>query len=391
MTIYLDNNATTAVHPRVLSAMEPFLREEFGNPSSLQYEKGRRARRALDQARETISRVINCEPDEILFTSGGSEANTQAILADTVRATSRRIVTSTIEHDSVRRACAYARLTGAPVGLIPVGMDGIVQLDPLRDALAASVALVTVMWANNETGVLQPVPSIAELAHAGGALAHVDAVQALGKIEIDLAAIPIDLLTLSAHKVHGPKGVGALFVRHGVEIGPRIFGGPQERGLRAGTENVAGIAGFAAACAMLLERTPADRERVRHLRDALEEGLLARCPGAVVFGDRGQRVGNTLLIGWPGIDAGEVLAELDRRGICASSGSACTSQDPEPSHVLSAMGIAPALARSAVRFSLSVETTAEEIARVLQEMQQVIAELATHGEVLAWARGDDDD
>jgi len=382
--IYLDNNATTGIHPRVFAAMEPYLRTEYGNPSSLQHEMGRRARRALVDARERVAALLHCRPEEILFTSGGSEANSHAIFGTPSRVDVRRIVTSPVEHDSIRRACIYAQIQGTLVETVPVDTDGIIRLDALAAALEVPASLVTIMWVNNETGVIQPIERVVELAHSRGALVHADGVQALGKLEVDLSSLSLDLMTLSAHKIHGPKGTGALFVRDGVDLEPRIFGGPQERGLRSGTENVAGIVGFGEACTLLLEQEPSTRDRVQTLRDRLEKGLLNRCPGAVVFGNSNHRVGNTLLVGWSGLEEDHILKELDRAGICASSGSACTSQDPEPSHVLMAMGVPPDLARGAVRFSLSGKTTEEEISTALETMEKIIGNLQTRTAAFAW-------
>jgi cysteine desulfurase len=390
MTIYLDNNATTGVHPRVFAAMEPYLRTKYGNPSSVQHEMGRQARRALMDAREKVAALIRCSPEEVLFTGGGSEANSQAVFGTPTRGSERRIVTSPIEHDSVRRACIYAQMHGVLVETVPVDAKGMVRLDALDAALEMPVSLVTIMWVNNETGVIQPIERVVELARSRGALVHSDGVQALGKLEVDLSALPLDLMTLSAHKVHGPKGVGALFVRNGVDLEPRIFGGPQERGLRSGTENVAGIVGFGEACALLLEREASAQERIRSLRDMLESGLLRRCPGAVVFGSREHRVSNTLLVGWEGLGEDDILKELDRVGIFASSGSACTSQDPEPSHVLMAMGVPLDLARGAIRFSLCEETTEGEIVTVLEAMEKIIGSLQMRSTALAW-EGDFED
>lgn len=376
--IYLDHNATTPVHPEVLEAMLPYFGPAFGNPSSVRYRLGRDAHLAVEEARESVANLLGCTPEEILFTSCGSEANTHAILGSGPQGRPHpRIVTSGIEHHCVLHACRWSRREGSSLVELPAGRDGVVSPAALEEALAAEPAsLVSVMWANNETGVVQPVAELAAVAKAHGALFHSDAVQAAGKVPIDLAPVPVDLLAISGHKLHAPKGVGALFVRSGVRLWPRIFGGEQERGLRAGTENVALIVGLGVACGLLLRERVEREGTLRRLRDRLEEGLLARCPGAVVHGRQAERLDNTLALGWEELHSDDLLKALDHQGICASSGSACASVQPEPSHVLIGMGVSPDLARGTLRFSLGPETTEAEIDRVIRVMESVVRDLA---------------
>lgn len=375
--IYLDHNATTPVLPEVLDAMLPFFGPSFGNPSSVRYRLGREAREAVEQSRADVAAMLGCAAEEILFTSGGSEANSQAILDSGPQGKPHhRIVTSGIEHHSVQHACRWSQRAGSRLAVLTVDGDGVLRREVLARSLAQEpTSLVSVMWANNETGVIQPVPELAAIARERGAVVHVDAVQAAGKVAIDLARVPVDLLSISAHKLGGPKGVGALFVRQGVALAPRIFGGGQERTLRSGTESVPLIVGLGKACE-ILRREPHDGESIRRRRDRLEEGLIAACPGAVVHGATAPRLHNTLAIGWPNLHSDELLEALDHEGICASSGSACASRQPEPSHVLLNMGVAPDLARGTIRFSLGKETTDEAIKRVIAVMEHAVRDLS---------------
>lgn len=382
-TIYLDYNATTPVHPEVLEAMMPYFTEVFGNPSSVRYELGRKANEALDEARFRVSLLLNCRTDEILFTSSGSEANTQAVLGSCPGGgLHSRIVTSGIEHPSVRNACRWARDWGSELVELAPNAAGFVPPEALSAALEQKASLVTLVWVNNETGVVQPIETLAALAKERGDLFHTDGVQAVGKLEIDLQRVPVDLLSLSGHKLRGPKGVGALFARQGTPLRPIIFGGEQqERGLRAGTQNVPLIVGLGKACEIKLREREAAKERERKLRDRLERALTARCPGAVVQGAASDRIPNTLCIGWRGLHSDELLKALDQNGICASSGSACTTLQLEPSHVLTSMGVDAELARGTLRFSLSPETTEAEIDRVAFVMERILQNLREELEV----------
>lgn len=404
MPIYLDHNATTPVASAVREAMEPFFQTQWGNPSSL-HRFGSSLRRHLESARASVAHLIGADPIEIVFTGCGTESNNLAIRGAWEAAATPRgaIVTSRVEHPSVREVCrvlgtaAPARARGArpslderegeggvtrrrleqssdaPADLIEIGVDaaGHLDLPSLQAALARRPILVSLMWANNETGVLFPIADIARLVKAAGALLHVDAVQAAGKIPIDLRTVPVDLLSLSGHKLNAPKGIGALFVRRGTRIQPQILGGGQEQGLRGGTPNVPYIAGFGAACELARSRLP-DMARVRALRDRLEQGLLAQCPEAIVNGDPTQRLPNTLNIRFPGMEGESLLLRLDDAGIAISTGSACSSGKQEPSHVLLAMGLSMRDANSALRFSLGDDNTEAEIDHAIAQTAAIV-------------------
>ncbi|MCE6958199.1 cysteine desulfurase NifS [Cereibacter sphaeroides] len=372
--VYLDNNATTRLLPEVLDAMMPFLTGEFGNPSSM-HAMGRAPARAVAGARRAVQELIGAEAEsEIVFTSGGSEADATAIrsalAADPAR---REIVTSTVEHAAVLGLCDHLeRHEGIKVHRIGVDAEGRLDIDAYRAALSPRVGLVTLMWANNETGTIFPVEGLAELAHGAGALFHTDAVQAVGKVPVSVRGTDIDMLSMSAHKLHGPKGAGALYLRKCVPFQPLIRGGKQERGRRAGTENIPAIAGFGRAAELALE---VDHVAMRLLRDRLEQGILARIPKARVLGDLRDRLPNTSCIAFDFAEGEAILMLLDRAGICVSSGAACASGSMEPSHVIRAMKVPFTAAHGAIRFSLSRETTAAEIDRVIEALPPIVAQL----------------
>lgn len=372
MQAYLDHNATTPPAPAVVDAMLPFFRERWANPSSL-HRAGASLRRDLDAARRQTAGLLGADPAEILFTSGATESNNLALLgAWEAGGRARRVITTTVEHPSVRNPCRHLRDLGATLVEIPVDHTGALDLDALRRELAAGPALVSIMGANNETGVLFPLVEIAAATHAAGALLHTDAVQMAGRVPIDVRALPIDLLSLSAHKFGGPKGIGALYRRRGTVLEPLLRGGAQEGGLRGGTANVPGIVGMGLACALARDHLEAMGTRVRALRDRLEAGLLARCPGAIVNGG-GARLPNTLNIRFRGIEGESLLYQLDDAGIAASSGAACSSGTRAPSAVLLAMGIPAAEATRAIRFSLGLENTAAEIDYAIEQTAALVA------------------
>jgi len=390
--IYLDNNATTAIDDHVRAAMLPYLAERYGNPSSV-HRFGQEARQAVERARFQVAGLLGCDPKEVLFTSGGTEADNAAlhgVLAEAAKAAgNRRILTSAVEHSAVREPLAWLARNGWQVTEIDVDSSGLLDLNQLEEELKrGGVALVTVMWANNETGVVLNVAAVGELAHRHGAVFHCDGVQAAGKIPVDLRTVPIDLLSLSAHKFHGPKGVGALYLRRGVRWSPFVRGGPQERERRGGTENVTGIVGMGTAAELAAaEFTPAGsaaapaapstETRIAALRDHLEHGLLQRIPECFVNGDPAHRVPNTTNIGFAGLEAEAILLLLSEQDLCASAGAACASGSLEPSHVLRAMKLPERIAHGAVRFSLSRYTTEEEIAQALEILPGIIARLRT--------------
>jgi cysteine desulfurase len=360
--LYLDNNATTPVDPRVLEAMLPYLRDSFGNPSSLHWY-GQRARAAVDEARTRVAALVGAEPAEIVFTASGSESDNMALRGAVARAggARRRLVTTSVEHHAVLHSARALAEEGVPVAVARVDGDGRLELDDLRAKLDDATLLVSVMLANNETGVLQPVAEAARLARERGALVHCDAVQAAGKTGLDVRALDVDLLTLSAHKLYGPKGVGCLYVRRGTKLAPLVRGGAQERNRRAGTENVAGIVGFGAAAELARSRLAEEAARVAALRDRLESQLLA-VAGALRNGSE-PRLANTANISFAGVDAEALVIALDLEGVAVSTGAACAAGGTEPSHVLKAMGFPPERVQSSLRLSLGRGTTEAEADR----------------------------
>jgi cysteine desulfurase len=369
--VYMDHNATTPVDPRVLDAMLPHLREQFGNPSSLHWF-GQRARAAVEEARAAVAALVGAEPADVVFTASGSESDNMALrgVAARARPPRQRIVVSAIEHHAVLNTAKALREEGVPVAVARASQSGLVDLDDLAGKLDATVALVSIMLANNETGVVQPVAEAARLARQHGALVHCDAVQGAGKIPVDLRGLDADLLTLSAHKIYGPKGVGCLCVRRGTPMAPLVRGGGQERNRRAGTENVAGIVGFGAAARLAAESLHQEAARVAALRDRLEARLLA-LPGAERNGE-GPRLPNTANVSFAGAEAEGLLIALDLEGIAVSTGAACAAGAVEPSHVLRAMGFAPERVQSSLRFSLGRSTTETDVDRAADVIALVL-------------------
>jgi len=372
--VYLDNNATTAVDPEVLAAMLPYLTESYGNPSSM-HRFGGQVAKAIQTAREQVADLLGALPTEIVFTSGGTEGNNTAIRSALAAFPDRRhIVTTQVEHACVLNLCKTLEKQGYRVTYLSVDRHGMLDLLELEAALTGDTAVVSTMYANNETGVIFPIEQIGQIVKSRGVLFHVDAVQAVGKIPISLHHSTIDFLTLSGHKFHAPKGVGALFVRRGVRFYPYLIGGHQERNRRAGTENVAGIVGLGKAAA-LAQSYLQQQGAVAALRDRLEQTLVAQIPDTVVNGQGSPRLPNTANIGFKYIEGEAILLMLDREGICASSGSACTSDSLEPSHVLQAMGLPHSVLHGSIRFSLSRYTTAADIDRVTAVMPEIVARL----------------
>jgi len=373
--IYADNNATTRVDPRVLESMLPFLGERYGNPSSI-HGFGGGISRVVELARERVAACLGAgQASEIVFTSCGTESNNTAIRsALATRKGRRRVITTRVEHPAVLTVARQLEREGYEVTCLPVDDRGRLDLRDLEAVLDEGVALVSIMTANNETGVLFPAEEAGRLAHRVDALFHTDAVQAVGKVPVDLAAGHVDLLSISGHKIHAPKGVGALYVRRGVRYRPFLLGGHQERGRRGGTENVPGIAALGRAAELALEHMDEERTRVAALRDRLEAGLL-RIPESRVNGDPGARLPGTTNISFRHVEGEAVLLMLDQRGICASSGSACTSGTLEPSHVLRAMGVPFDFAHGSIRFSLGRCNTDEDVDAILEAMPPIIERL----------------
>ncbi|TYC85115.1 cysteine desulfurase NifS [Novosphingobium sp. BW1] len=375
--VYVDNNATTRCDPRVVEAMMPYFCEQFGNASSM-HAFGSEVGGALATARKQLQELLGAEFDhEIVYTSGGTEADNMAILSALETQKGRdEIITSAVEHPAVLSLVAHLEKTGqAKVHIIPVDAKGRLDMEAYRKALGPRTAIVSIMWANNETGTIFPVAKLAEMAHEAGALFHTDAVQAVGKIPMDLKATEIDMLSLSGHKLHGPKGVGALYVRKGVRLRPLVRGGHQERGRRAGTENAPGIIGLGRAAQLAGEYMAEEQTRVAALRDRLEEWLLGAISHSFATGDVESRLPNTANVAFEYIEGEAILLLMNREGIAASSGSACTSGSLEPSHVLRAMNVPYTAAHGAIRFSFSRENTEADVDRVLEVMPQIIARL----------------
>jgi cysteine desulfurase len=382
--IYLDHAATTPLDPRVLEVMLPYLREQYGNPSSL-YALARPARQAVDRARGNVAACLGARPSEIVFTSGGSECDNAAIkgAAWAARDRGNHIITSSIEHHAVLHTCAWLERFGIETSYLPVDAEGMVNVATLAAAIRPTTILVSIMHANNEVGSIQPLAEIAAVTRERGILLHTDAVQTCGQLPIDVEAMGVDLLSLSAHKFYGPKGAGALYVRQGTAWLPTQQGGGQERNKRAGTENVAGIAGLAAALAFAVEAMPEETKRLRALRDRLVAGLLGSIPGSRLNGHAEHRLPNNANLSFSGVDGESLLLALDRQGIAASSGSACTAGSIDPSHVLLAMGQDRSWALGALRLTLGKQTTAQDIDRVLEVLPGIVARLRADGEPLS--------
>lgn len=373
--IYTDNNATTQVAPEVLEEMLPYFHDLYGNPSSMHSFGGQVARK-LKKAREKVAGLIGAMPDEILFTSCGTESDSTAIQAAIVSHPERRhIITTRVEHPAVKNLCEYLEKNGYRVTFLPVDRQGRLNPEDLYKSLSKDTAIVSIMWANNETGVIFPIEEIAEVVSQRGVVFHTDAVQAVGKIPINVQKIPVDMLSLSGHKIHAPKGVGALYVRKGTKFTPFLIGGHQERGRRGGTENVASIIGLGKACELAGEHIKEENERVRYLRDKLENEILKRVPNAMVNGDREHCLPNTTNISFEYVEGEAILLMMNELGICASSGSACTSGSLEPSHVLRAMGVPFTAAHGSIRFSLSIYNTEEEIDFIIAKLPPIIERL----------------
>lgn len=364
--IYLDHNATTALDPAVREEMMPWLGGKSGNPSSI-HSFGQESRRAIDKARARAARFIGAQPEELVFTGGGTEANNLAVLG-AVAASGRhapRLVTTLVEHQSVMNPCRQVGKTGGTVAWLPVDGNGLVRPGEAVSLLAGDTLLLSVMLANNDIGTIQPVGELSGPAGGRGVLLHTDAVQAAGKIALDVRKLGVDLLSFSGHKLYGPQGVGALYVRKGTRLSPLAFGGRQERALRPGTENVAGIVGFGKACELAGERLAADAARMEVLRSSFESAVLERVPGATVNGLGAPRLANTSNVSFDGVDGEALVINLDLAGLAASTGAACSSADREPSHVLTAMGRSPAAARSSVRFSFGRDNGAGDLATAI--------------------------
>jgi len=374
-TIYVDNNATTRTAPEVVEAMAPYFSELYGNPSSM-HSFGGQVEADVRKARQQLAHLLDAEPEEIIYTSCGTESDNTAIWA-ALRAypEKRHLITTRVEHPAINNLANHLKKMGYSVTEVGVNREGVLEVSHIADAIRDDTAIISIMWANNETGVIFPVEEIAELAHRRGVLFHTDAVQAVGKVPIRLRRSKIDMLSLSGHKLHAPKGIGALYVRKGTRFKPFIIGGHQEKGRRGGTENVPYIIGLGRAAELAMANMDQEHTRVKSLRDKLENGLLAKIPSSMVNGVREERLPNTSSISFEYIEGEAILIHLSNLGICASSGSACTSGSLEPSHVLRAMGVPYTAAHGSIRFSLSIYNTEEEIDYILDHVPAIVSKL----------------
>ena len=373
--VYLDNNATTRLADEVREAMLPYFSDLYGNPSSM-HTFGGQVHRKIETAREQIAALINADPQEIIFTSCGTESDNTAIMSALVsRPEKRHIITTRVEHPAVLNFCKTMARRGYRVTFLPVDKQGRLSLEELNGAITDETAIVSIMYANNESGVIFPINEIAGIVKSKGALFHTDAVQAAGKIPVDVKKLYCDMMSISGHKMHAAKGIGALYVKRGARFSPYMIGGHQEGGRRAGTENTASIIGFGKAGDLAREHLPFENTKVKELRDRLEQGLLRTCPDTRINGDRENRLPNTTNISFECVEGEAILLRLNEYNICASSGSACTSGSLEPSHVLRAMGVPFTAIHGSVRFSLSRHTTDEDVDFVLEKLPPIINEL----------------
>lgn len=374
--VYLDNAATTALSPRVLEAMLPYFTQYYGNPSSV-HAFGREAKQGLDKARDQVAKALHCEPSEVIFTGCGTESDNTVLLGVAQRYgdKGKHIITTNVEHHAILHTCEYLEKQGYSVTYLPVDQDGLVTAEQVAAAIRPDTILVSIMFANNEVGTIMPIQEIGAVCKEKGVLFHTDAVQAVGHIPVDVQAMHIDMLSLSAHKFHGPKGVGALYCRKGIRLPSYIMGGAQERGRRAGTENVAGIVGLGAAIQLATERLEENRAKMTALRDRLMTGIQARISEVKLNGHPTNRLPNNVNFSFKYIEGESILLMLDMNGIAASSGSACTSGSLDPSHVLLALGLPHEIAHGSVRLTLGDETTEEDIDYTIDVLEKTVARL----------------
>ena len=373
--IYVDNNATTKVAPEVFEAMLPYFKEYYGNPSSM-HSFGGKVDSNIKQARKSVASLLGAAPEEIVFTSSGTESDNTAIWAAIQSNPDKKhIMTSRVEHPAVKNLFEYLSKNGYHVTFIPVDSKGRLDMEYLYKNLTDNTAIVSIMWANNESGVIFPIEKISQIVKEREAVFHTDAVQAVGKIPIDLNKIDVDMLSLSGHKLHGPKGIGALYVRKGTKFSPFLIGGHQESGRRGGTENVASIVGLGKASELAAAYMEEENTRVKQLRNKLESKILKQIPNTIINGDRENRLPNTTNVSFEYVEGESILLMMDELGICASSGSACTSGSLEPSHVLRAMGVPFTAAHGSIRFSLSIYNTEEEIDFIIEKLPPIIKRL----------------
>lgn len=376
-SIYLDHCATTPVHAEVMGEMMRYFGHHYGNPSS-GHAFGREAKKAVEVARERVANLLGCQPEEIIFTGGGTEADNLAILGVALAAPAekRHVVTSQVEHPAVMNACQFLKRFGFRVTFVQVDRSGVIDLEHLERALTEDTCLVSIIHGQNETGVLEPLTQVCALAHAKGILVHTDAVQSVGKMPFDVHDLPVDLLSMAAHKIYGPKGVGALFVRRDTPLLPITCGGGQERGLRNGTENVPGIVGLGAACKIAKRDLPEFMEHTQNLRTLLENGIRTAFPDAVIHGQNATRLPHVCSVSFPHLSGHRLMQELDKAGIAVSAGAACHTGEERPSYVLSAMGIPDAYALGTLRFSFGWMNTKKDVERVLDALTGAVKKIS---------------
>jgi cysteine desulfurase len=374
--IYMDHSATSPVDPEVFEAMKPYFVDSFGNASTL-YSLGREGKQAMEAARIEVASLINAEPKEIIFTSGGTESDNLAIKGTAYKLKNKgnHIITTNIEHPAVDETCKYLEKNGFKVTYLPVGEDGIIKVDDLKAAITDETILITVMHANNEIGTIQPIEEIGKIASEKKIYFHTDAVQTVGKIPVDVKKMNVDMLSLSSHKLYGPKGVGALYIKKGVRIEPLLHGGGHERGLRPGTENVAGIVGLGKACSIAKVSQETDAQKLTNLRNKLVDGILNSIEDSYLNGDRTKRLPNNANFRFTGIEGESLILRLDTKGIAASTGSACSSTKLEASHVLTAIGLKEVEAHGSLRISLGHENTEEDIEYAIKAIKEVVEQL----------------
>ena len=374
--VYLDNNATTQVAPEVFEAMKPYFLEDYGNASSIHWY-GQRAKAAIESSREQLAHLLNARPNEIIFTSGGTESDNTSLfgIVQASRSEAKHVITTAIEHSAILHTAKELERRGVRVTYIPAGSSGVVDPAEVEKAIAPDTVLISVMHVNNELGTLQPLEEIGRMAREHDIYFHTDAVQSVGKIPVDVESLGVDLLSLSAHKLHGPKGVGALYIRRGTHLRPLMYGGHHERDRRPGTENVPGIVGLGKAAELAGKHLAEEMERVGALRDRLENGILASVSRASVSGDKSRRLPTTSNINFDFIEGEGFVIAMDLKGVACSTGAACSSGSIEPSHVLSAIGLRPEQARSSIRFSLGRFNTAEDVDYTLEVLPRVVEQL----------------
>jgi cysteine desulfurase len=371
--IYMDNSATSPVNPEVFKEMEPFLKDEFGNASTL-YSLGRESKKALDLARKRVANLINAEPKEIKFTSGGTESDNWAIkgIAFQKRNEGKHIITSIIEHPAVKNTCAWLEKLGYEITYLPVKENGIISIEDLKKAIREDTILISIMHANNEIGTIQPIEEIGKIAKEHNIIFHVDAVQSVGKIPVDVKAANIDLLSISSHKIYGPKGVGALYIRKSVKPEVLIHGGGQENNQRSGTENIPGIAGFGKACQLAYDNMEENSKKLIEIRDKIIDGVLSQVEESYLNGDSVKRLPNNINFRFSAIEGESLVLMLDAKGIEASTGSACSSQSLEPSYVLTSLGLDPVNVHGSLRLSLGIENTLDDADKVINDIISVV-------------------